>query len=212
MQVSTPSIEAPARAALRIVPLSMLAGAALGATYGAVMRLWMRFISEDPEFTWAGTFFIVGAFAISFAFVGLVVAGRRRGWKAAMVPARTGAIVVSLSCFGGAGVLMLPTVVLGSLAWARTDWPLALRRVLGLFSAVSVLLAAGGAGELSSARLALAVVWYLAMVVIEIRVLSEPYRPTVARLPLVLKVASIAVPVLLVLGFVLLTVGASSPG
>lgn len=190
----------------------MLVGAALGVVYGAAIRLWMRFISEDAEFSWSGTLFIVGAFTVSFSLAGLVVGGRRRGWKAAMIPARTIAIVISLSCFGGAGALMLPTVLLGSLAWARIDWPLMVRRGLGLLSAASVLLVFGDPGELSMPRLALGVVWYLALVLVEIRILSEPYRPTVARLPVVVKALCVVCPVLVLLGFAVLTVGFAASG
>ena len=41
----------------------MAIGAFGGALLGVMARLWMRFISEDPEFTWNGTLFIIGGFA-----------------------------------------------------------------------------------------------------------------------------------------------------
>ena len=33
----------------------IVGGALLGLTWGVVIRIWMRFISTDPEFTWEQT-------------------------------------------------------------------------------------------------------------------------------------------------------------
>ena len=35
-------------------------GFALGAGWGVLARVWMRLITTDPEFSWAGTLMIVG--------------------------------------------------------------------------------------------------------------------------------------------------------
>ena len=52
--------------------------------WGICARVWMRFIATDPEFTWAGTLFIVIGFGIaglgqSGAYLGRRADLRRRG-------------------------------------------------------------------------------------------------------------------------------------
>ncbi|HSP27497.1 MAG TPA: hypothetical protein VLN74_03025, partial [Ilumatobacteraceae bacterium] len=42
----------------------VLIGPFAGAALGVVARWWMRLISDDPEFTWSGTIFIVLAFTV----------------------------------------------------------------------------------------------------------------------------------------------------
>jgi hypothetical protein len=46
--------------------------------------------------------------------------------------ARIGAVVLSLLIFGGAGSIMLPTVLAGALAVWRTDWNIVGRALAGL--------------------------------------------------------------------------------
>jgi hypothetical protein len=60
-------------------PILMLAAGLFGGlTLGILARAWMRLISDDPQFTWNGTIFIVGGFTV-FGFTQSVVAvGRRR--------------------------------------------------------------------------------------------------------------------------------------
>lgn len=43
-----------------------------GLAIGVIARFWMRWISTDPEFSWSGTIFIVGAFALFFTTQSLV--------------------------------------------------------------------------------------------------------------------------------------------
>src|SRR3954454_7152387 len=78
-------------------------GAAVGAAYGVALRAWMRLVSTDPDFTWSGTGYIVGAFTVLGAMVGLATAGRRREWRWRLVASRGVGIVLSLGCFAGAG-------------------------------------------------------------------------------------------------------------
>ena len=88
----------------------------------------MRLVSTDPEFTWSGTLFIVGVFAFAGLMQGVALAVRGRGWRWwAQLPVRAVAAFSALLLGGGAGVVMLPSIVSGSLATARTDWPRALR-------------------------------------------------------------------------------------
>ena len=58
-------------------------GCSDGLTLGIMARAWMRLISENPEFTWNGTIFIVGGFTV-FGFTQSVVAVARRRARAAM--------------------------------------------------------------------------------------------------------------------------------
>jgi len=116
---------------------------------GAFARLWMRLIAEDPSFSWAGTLFIVGAFGLFGFGQALSRTARRRGWRRAGVTvARLGGAVLTLPIFTGAGSIMLPTVVAASLACWRTDWPRAVRVVVGLLALpVAGIVIFGIAGE-----------------------------------------------------------------
>jgi hypothetical protein len=104
-----------------------------GAGLGVMARWWMRLITEDPEFSWSGTIFIVLAFTIAGAGHGVAWAVRRAGvrrrWS---TTARVAAGILTLPIFAGAGAMMLPTVVGVSLAGARSDWPRAARLVAAL--------------------------------------------------------------------------------
>lgn len=103
-------------------------GPFVGATLGVVARCWMRLISDDPEFSWGGTIFIVLAFTIAGAGHGMVWAVRRAGGRRRWsTTARAAAGVSTLPIFAGAGAMMLPTVFGATLAVARTDWPRAAR-------------------------------------------------------------------------------------
>ncbi len=101
------------------VPLGTLSGLAVG----TVARAWMRWISTDPEFSWSGTLFIVGAFTLFGAVQAGAAAARdaRRSRRRTTVY-RTLAAILSMSLFVGAGALMLPTVLLEGLALWRRDW------------------------------------------------------------------------------------------
>lgn len=124
--------QASRRSPLWLVPAGALAGAALG----AVARWWMRLITDDPEFSWSGTIFIVAAFAITGLGHGIASAARRsasrRRWST------TGRLVgafLTLPLFTAAGAIMLPTVVGASLCRWRTDWPRSVRTLAGLLAA-----------------------------------------------------------------------------
>jgi len=121
-------------------PLATLAAGLFGgALLGIAARAWMRLISEDPEFTWSGTMFIVIGFTV-FGFAQAVVAvvrqRARRRWS--VVAARTLGAVAMLPLFFAAGAIMLPTVVGGGMARWRADWRRPLRIVLFLFALAPV--------------------------------------------------------------------------
>jgi hypothetical protein len=90
---------------------SAVAGLLLGAAWGVLARIWMRLISDDPEFTWSGTLAIIGLSAVLGLGVGLVHAarqsGRTRWWTLAVVP--------GLLLFMSPGMLMAPAFLLGGL-------------------------------------------------------------------------------------------------
>jgi hypothetical protein len=99
------------------------AGAALGLAWGVLSRLWMRLISDDPEFTISGTSIILGASTFVGAWAGLAYAARRRGTMRRPWIPRT-LVVVSFAALAiGPGVLVVPTVLFGTLALARGGWP-----------------------------------------------------------------------------------------
>jgi hypothetical protein len=85
----------------------LLGGALGGAAWGVVARLFMRLLSDDPQFSWAGTLGILGIATITGACVGLVhgarVTGRSRWWRLAALP--------GLLLFAGPGSLLAPAAV-----------------------------------------------------------------------------------------------------
>jgi hypothetical protein len=119
-------------------------GAGLGFLWGVAARLWMRFISTDPEFTWSGTAYIVLAPTVIAVLLGVAVAARRRGgrgWARTAVRIPAGVSVVLLGV--GAGMLMVPSIVFGGLALFRSRYPWALRAVLALGMSLVVVVGTG---------------------------------------------------------------------
>ena len=100
----------------KIILLAVFGGLVLG----AIARLWMRWISTEPDFSWSGTIFIIQSFTI-FATTQAVVYVLRRKVRTRRLTSiiRGGGILFSLPIFGGAGVVMLPTVALASIALWR---------------------------------------------------------------------------------------------
>ena len=116
-------------------------GFALGLVWGATARIWMRLISTDPEFSWLGTTMIIVLAGVAGLGLGLIHAakaqGRSRWWLLALV--------VVLPLFAGLGMVFLPALLLGGLAFGAraVTW-----RVLGgLGVASSVALVTWLAGQ-----------------------------------------------------------------
>lgn len=103
----------------------------LGLILGIVARIWMRWISTDPEFSWSGSIFIVGTFTIFFTNQSLVLLLRRRTLgKKRTTLVRTAGIIFSLPIFSAAGGIMFPTVALASVGIWNRQLGLLTRRVL----------------------------------------------------------------------------------
>ena len=114
-------LDAPSKAARPILMLA--AGLFGGLALGIIARAWMRLISDDPQFTWNGTIFIVGGFTVfGFTQSMVAVARRRPRRRWALTILRAVGTIGLMPLFVGAGALMLPTVVAGGLAKARVDW------------------------------------------------------------------------------------------
>jgi hypothetical protein len=94
-------------------------GLGLGAAWGVLARVWMRLISNDPEFSWAGTLAILGMAAVLGAGVGVVHVARRSGrsawWTLAVLP--------GLVLFMSPGMVLAPAFLLGGPAYGgRGRW------------------------------------------------------------------------------------------
>lgn len=152
----------------------ILTGLVAGLTWGVVMRLWMRFITTEPEFSWAGTGFILGASAIVGLALGVAWVRRRArgaGWWRAW-----GATILALG--GGAGSIMIPSVLIGAMALGRTTWRRWIRAALALVAvAFQVWIFVSSDQGIATSRMAPAMVWYGVMISFEAWALSLVFRP-----------------------------------
>jgi hypothetical protein len=168
-------------AALSPPPLAMrpsrlrvaLAGAVLGLGWGVAARAWMRLIATDPEFSCSGTGYILGACTVVGLLLGAAEASRRRGamgwWRA------TGASALLLGV--GAGMIVLPTALLGGLAAGRRRWHPAIRAVLALVAAVPAVLVARDVWSTAPPlRGGLGVAAWTALAVTLVLAFSVPFR------------------------------------
>lgn len=109
----------------------ILSGLALGVT----ARIWMRLITDDPEFSWGGSVVVVGVFVLFSFGTGVCLmmsAGNRRSDRFGRL---VGALLM-LPLFGAAGAQMMPTVILGSISLHRTSWKVWIRVLFGLLALV----------------------------------------------------------------------------
>ena len=97
------------------LPRAAVLGALMGAGWGVLARIWMRLISGNPEFSWTGTLLIIGFAALLGGGAGLAagarLAGRSRWWTLAVVP--------GMVLFLSPGMLLAPSFLVGSLAYAQ---------------------------------------------------------------------------------------------
>ncbi len=125
----------------RWMPIGALAGFAVA----VIARLWMRWISTDPEFSWPGTIGILTGFTVFGGMQAGAAAYRRRERsrrRTTLVRVVSGAL--SMGIFGAAGAVMFPTVLFGGLAVWRPDWWPAARVVSAIAAAPLAILTAVG--------------------------------------------------------------------
>ena len=195
---------------LWLVPFGLFAGA----TLGSVARGWMRLITDDPEFSWSGTIFIVAAFAIAGLGHGIAWAARRadrrRRWSTV---ARVVGAVLTLPLFGGAGAIMLPTVVGAALARWRPDWRRSARAaVIVVATPTPVVLVVGVWRDGMDARRALGLLLFGAtylLIVASMRSIVAPLGDG-WRMRRAVRIVLVVAGVLALLGLAMATVGVST--
>ena len=125
------------------VTTTLTRGLIAGAVLGVVARCWMRLISNDPEFSWNGTLFIVGGFTFWGFAQGVVIGVRHRMSRRWIVSlTRAFGVLGTLPLFFGAGGILAPTVILGGLAIHRNEWKSTYRLLLGLVASAPVVFVA----------------------------------------------------------------------
>lgn len=189
----------------RIHPI--VTGASVGLLWGAAMRAWMRFISPNPEFSWAGTLFILGASVIAGTLLGVAWWRRRAGgvgwWRLS---------ALSLVLLGAGGAVMWPSVILGAIGFARPH-PRWLRPMLLLAAAavqIPVLQSVFRDNwRMTVTEMAAAIVWYAPMIALEAWAFSVAFAPRVegAPAPAVVKRVVLAIPLVVVVGLAFLIIG-----
>jgi len=191
------------RGGLRIAAI----GAGLGVLWGAVLRAWMRYISTNPEFSWSGTLFILGASAIAGSVLGLARHRRSVGgvgwWRLS---------VASLLLLGAGGAVMWPTVVLGAIAIGRRRprWVVTVLTLGAVAAQIPVMQdAVLENGRLGIAGKGVAILWFAPMIAAEAWAFSIAFAPSLAgvAVPGRLKRVLIVAPVALVAIFSIVVVG-----
>ncbi|MET0915030.1 MAG: hypothetical protein ABWY81_02390 [Jiangellaceae bacterium] len=115
-------------------------GAVLGLAWGLSARIWMRAITDVPEFSWTGTLMILGLAAWLGLGSGLLAAARRGGrkpwWALLGAP--------GLLLFAGPGMVMLPAALFGGLAFSARARPWRLIGWLAIATPVALIVALSG--------------------------------------------------------------------
>jgi hypothetical protein len=144
-------------------PLVLLGGLVGGLVWGIHARVWMRFISADPQFTWSGTLFIVFGFGIAGLAQSAAYLGRRAGLRRSRLTALRVATFGALLPLGAAaGGPVFPTIVIAPLALTHTEWSTRTRLIVGGIAAIPVVAIAGILlDDLSVGRAAAGFVWFL---------------------------------------------------
>ncbi len=120
--------------------IAILLAAVAGALWGAVARVWMRFISAEYEFSWSGTLGIVAIFATFGLGQAVAAIARRSSWPSrGKIAARILAIVATIPLGMAAGAPMLPPTLLAAIAVGRTNMNRNVRLVLAALAVVPTL-------------------------------------------------------------------------
>lgn len=117
-----------------------IVGAGLGLTWGVLARLWMRLVSEQPQFSISGTAIVLGASACVGMCAGTALVLRSRGRLRQSRSLAAGAFVLLKF---GPGMVMVITVLLATLALVQHAWKRWVRLGLGM-------LAIGGVGLIAA--------------------------------------------------------------
>ncbi|MGF1668577.1 MAG: hypothetical protein ACFCVC_20125 [Acidimicrobiia bacterium] len=171
----------------------IVGGAALGIAWGSVMRLWMRYISTDPEFSWGGTIAIVAVSAFAGAVLGLARLRRAQAgagwWRLSLL---------ALLPMGAGGSAMWPAVVLGAIALGRPrpTWFRVAMAAGALATQVPVINdAAFGNWRLGTGEAVLATLWYLPMLAIDMWAFSVVFAPAATGAPALTRTRKMALAV-----------------
>lgn len=183
-----------------------------GALLGGVFRLWMRFVSTEHEFSWSGTTYIVGVFAVLGLMAGLVEAARRRGRTRGLIGLRAAGAVLALGLFMAAGATTFPTIVPGALALARSDWHRLIRIALAILAVVAAAVVVLSIEELTLGHRLVALAGYLGLCTVEAALLARILAPSlpagsVRDAPLVMRVGLVGVPLLAAFALVIMAIG-----
>jgi type IV secretory pathway TrbD component len=142
--------------------LVLLVGFLTGAALGILARIWMRFITTHPEFSWGGTLIIVVGFGVMFLGQAGVYLGRRSEVRpSGFVALRVLAIVALVPLAFGAGSVAVPVIVFAPLAIIRTGWNRWLRVSLGVLALLpGVFVAFTLFSDLSAIRATIGLGWF----------------------------------------------------
>lgn len=185
-------------------------GASAGLLWGAIMRVWMRFISTNPEFSWSGTLFILGASVIAGSVLGLARKRRAVGgvgwWRLS---------VLSLFLLGAGGAVMWPSVIAGAAAIGRPR-PRWLRASLAVvaFAVQAVVLRSVFDDNRMMSGLAevAAVAGYAPLITIEAWAFSVAFTPSMDSVPTPGRVKRVLMAIPLVVAATLAAVMVGLPG
>lgn len=152
----------------------IVSGALVGLAWGLSMRLWMRFISTDPEFSWSGTGYILGATTLAGLLLGIGWARRLKAkgnlWRF------TGFAMLPLG--GGAGMVMIPSVLLGGIALGRKTWPTWVRAILLAIAAGFQVFVFSSDTGVRAGREVPAFLIYAVLISLEALAFSIPFLPS----------------------------------
>jgi hypothetical protein len=146
-------------------PLVLVGGLVAGLAWGINARVWMRFISTEPDFTWSGTLFIVIGFGVAAtAQAGAYLARRAALGRRRLTVVRVLSFIGLLPLGMAAGGMVFPTVVLAPLAAGHREWRTWTRGLLGILALVPILFVGRVlTDDLSMGRAAVGFVWFLAL-------------------------------------------------
>lgn len=157
----------------------------VGLVYAVALRAWMRFVTPDPpEFTWTGTAIIVLSLTVLGATAGLARGLRRIQAFGSVLAVRIVGLVLSLSCFLAAGILMIPTVVPAGVGVGRYDWWRGVRIALIATGVVAAVAIVATTSAIDDDRRLVGGAIYLLLCPVEVALFAHlvaPMRPGSAR-------------------------------